>query len=50
MPPVYRAEYRQAIAIVRQRLNEEAFREIWIDGSKTSLEYIISQLTQNNGR
>jgi tetratricopeptide (TPR) repeat protein len=38
MPPAYRADYRQAIAIARQHLDDESFREIWLQGSKTPLE------------
>ena len=38
MPPVYRASYRQAVALARQRLGDEAFQSAWAEGHDTSLE------------
>lgn len=41
MPPVYRASYRQALAIARQHLSEEAFQSAWAEGHKTPLDKVL---------
>jgi predicted ATPase/class 3 adenylate cyclase len=38
MPPVYRASYRQALALARQQLGETAFQSAWAEGHETSVE------------
>lgn len=42
LPPVYRPSYLQAVALARERLGEQAFREHWSLGSQTPWEQVSS--------
>ncbi len=42
LPPVYRAAYLHAVALARERLGEQAFREYWSQGSQTLWEQVGS--------
>src|SRR5205823_2213185 len=50
MPPVYWAEYEQAVVAARMALGEEAFAAAWTLGRTTSLEHAISEVLRTAGQ
>ena len=41
IPPIYRPDYIQAVAVARKSLDEEAFQMAWTKGSHTSLDHVF---------
>jgi predicted ATPase len=46
IPPVFRADYEQAVAAARSQLSEEAFAAAWQEGRTMKLEQVIEDVTK----
>ena len=44
MPPVYRPDYIHAVTSAREMIGDDAFREAWVEGSKTHLDTVTLAL------
>ena len=49
MPPVYRADYKHAVAAVQAQLGEEAFAIAWAEGRATPLEQSVTNALKMGG-
>ena len=43
-PPVYHADYEQAVATARRELGEEVFAAAWAEGRATRLVQVIDEV------